>query len=263
MAKKNNKAIYIALDTETQVLKNDSATVTEIEKSKYRIKIASERLKNGLISKDKYNRVNKIERKKIEQNEPYLCNEIQTYALAWEQLRDKLQEKNYYKKQMQAHEKHSGDFFTCDECLKMIAKKVKVLTDIDNNKNVWLQFFESMIKRYKSIRRGKSSYLRVYVHNLKFDATSLEWVIIEHPEVFTNLKTIVNNGRYYSIEFYYKDHKFIFVDSLKLLAMPLEKIGKMVGVTKKTDLATYDWFDLNNKEILTLMLLSCCGVWTS
>ena len=52
--KKNNKAIYIALDTETQLLKDDSATVAEIEKSKYRIKLASERLKNGLISKDEY-----------------------------------------------------------------------------------------------------------------------------------------------------------------------------------------------------------------
>lgn len=115
--KKNNKAIYIALDTETQLLQDDSGRVTEIEKSKYRIKLASERLKNGLISKDKYKRVNKIERKKIEQNEPFLCDQIQTYALAWEQLRDKPQEKNYYKKQMQAHEKHSGDFFKCDECV--------------------------------------------------------------------------------------------------------------------------------------------------
>lgn len=251
VGRKNNKAIYIALDTETQLLQDDSGTVTEIEKSKYRIKLATERLKNGLISKDKYKRVNKIERKKIEQNEPFLCDQIQTYALAWEQLRDKPQEKNYYKKQMQAHEKHSGDFFKCNECLKAMAKKVKVLTDIDNNKNVWLQFFESMIKRYKSIRSGKSSYLRVYVHNLKFDARALEYVIIEHPELFTEVKTIVNNGRYYSIEFYYKDHKFMFVDSLKLLAMPLEKIGKMVGVTKKTELANYDWFDLNNKKLLT------------
>ena len=193
--KKNNKAIYIALDTETQLFKDDSAIVTEIEKSKYRIKLASERLKNGLITKDKYKRVVKIERKKIEQNEPFLCDHIQTYALAWEQLRDKPQEKTYYKKQMQEHKNHEGDFFKCYVCLKAIAKKVKVLTDIDNNNNVWLQFFESTIKRYKSIRRGKSSYLRVYVHNLKFDARALEYVIIEHPEIFTKVKTIVNNGR--------------------------------------------------------------------
>lgn len=109
--KKNNKAIYIALDTETQLLRDDSATVTEIEKSKYCIKLASERLKNGLITKDKYKRVVKIERKKIEQNEPFLCDQIQTYALAWEQLRDKPQEKNYYKKQMQEHKNHEGEFF--------------------------------------------------------------------------------------------------------------------------------------------------------
>lgn len=55
--KKNNKAIYIALDTETQLLKDDRGAVTEIERSKYRIKLASERLKNGLITKDKYKRV--------------------------------------------------------------------------------------------------------------------------------------------------------------------------------------------------------------
>ena len=42
--KKNNKAIYIALDTETQLLQDDSGRVTEIEKSKYRIKLASERV---------------------------------------------------------------------------------------------------------------------------------------------------------------------------------------------------------------------------
>ena len=80
--KKNNKAIYIALDTETQLLNDDSATVAEIEKSKYRIKLASERLKNGLISKDEYNRINKIERKKIEQNEPFLCDQIQKIGRA-------------------------------------------------------------------------------------------------------------------------------------------------------------------------------------
>lgn len=57
--KKNNKAIYIALDTETQLLQDDSGIVTEIEKSKYRIKLATERLRNGLISKDKYKRINR------------------------------------------------------------------------------------------------------------------------------------------------------------------------------------------------------------
>ena len=247
----NTRPILIALDTETQLVKDDTKIVNEIQQLKKELKTSELDVLKGVKPKKVYLDLKKINRPKIDDLERLTCNDIVTYALGWEELKPQKQSEKYYSQAIKIHDrnKHGGNWWTCPDCLELMSKKVKLITNFDNKTNVWGIFLEQIISRYPSIKKGKTKYARVYIHNLKFDARALEYYIINHINDFSNVECIVNNGIYYQISFNYKDHVFKFVDSLKLLTMPLSKVAKIVEMKKQTQDATYDWFDLKNERV--------------
>ena len=81
---------------------------------------------------------------------------------------------------------------------------------------------------------------RVYFHNLKFDGNFILWALLSSgwewvpssnesaPYTFTTLISDMN--QFYTITLYYKKGHFVeFCDSLKIIALPVEKIPKAFG----------------------------------
>ena len=247
----NRKALLFALDTETQLIKDDTPTQNKIELLKKDIKVKEIACLKEEVTRKEYLEFKRNKEQEISELQTKTCNEIQTYALGYEQLRTiKKANKSYYKNVIKIHEleKHSGDYWNCSKCQELMSKKVKIITNFDNDKDIYLEFLDRIKATYPSIQKGKSSYARVYVHNLKFDARALEYTILNNQELFTDVETVVNKNMYYQISFYYKNCLFKFVDSLKVLAMPLAKVAKLVGMKKQTQDATYTWFNLRKDK---------------
>lgn len=244
--KANSRPILIALDTETQLVRDDSVTQNKIEEFKRDLKLLELESIFDHKTRKKYLQEKKRIEKRIKLIEPLLCNEIQTYALAWQQVKNVSSEKRFYKDIFKRHKDHTGDIWKCETCLDLFAKCVNVVLNVDNTVNVWISAFDDMIKKYPKTKKDHEYYLKIYIHNLKFDARSLEYTIINNKRLFENVETVVTDNRYYLFRFEYRGHVIELVDSFKLLSFPLSSVGRMVGLSKKTELASYEWFDLKH-----------------
>lgn len=263
--KTNTKNILIAIDTETQLLKDDTPLITFKEKINKSIRQETEKFRKGVISrqelKNELKELTKIldtgvelfKKEGVEE-----CNQILTYALGFLELvtpvRFTKKDFGHHKEAYENHKNHDEDFYTCDICSKKCVDDVKVLLDLDNKNNVWKQFFDYVEneKRYIKAKTGNTHKIKVYIHNLKFDACSLlEYLVEEQNEgncLITNV--IIKDNAYYSIAFILNGYVYEFCDSLKIIVQPLAKAGSLVNIRKTTEDATYTFFDLHDKKIL-------------
>lgn len=266
--KPNTRNILLALDTETQLLHDDTPLIKFQEEVNKRSRQLVEQFKKGVINKKELLNKTKCLNKELseqalnfEKEGIKLCNTILTYALGYCELPTLTQIKrdrrfSNQKRALMIHEKekHQDDFFSCKACNEMSVNDTKVFTDIDNKNNVWKQFFDEIesIKAYEKAQKGKTHKLKVYVHNLKFDACSLLEYIT--PQVETGNceigALVIKDNAYYSINFVLNGYVYEFCDSLKVIVQPLAKCAGLVNMRKTTEDATYNWFNLQDESIL-------------
>lgn len=264
-AKPNTRKFLIALDTETQLLYDDTPLMDYVESINKKIRQTVEQYKKGTIEKDEmtksihdYTTTMDAGTKLFGKDGVTECNKILTYALGWLELCAPSQmtkrDFSHHKKALERHKKHDGDFWTCPVCSEESYKDVKVVLDLDNENNVWRQFFSKIesCPRYKKAQVGDTHKLKIYVHNLKFDACSLlEFITKEQQKGNCNIKSLViKDNAYYSISFALNGYVYEFCDSLKIIVQPLAKAGALVNIRKTTEDATYNWFDLRDTSIL-------------
>lgn len=114
----------------------------------------------------------------------------------------------------------------------------------NRDEDLWHYMLDDIIDNYGELIRQKSKYKAViFFHNLSYDVQNFLSHIVEGKINVGEVKPIWN-VTYYSVSFTYKGHCFELRDSMKLYAQSLASLAKLVGWEKQTNLATYEWFDL-------------------
>lgn len=262
----NSDSIIIACDTETQLRYDDSFISYQIEDKKRIEKELEINEGRGNITRQE----RKAKLKALDENwskfikvcrelgiETLPCNEIITYLLGWIELPsnhdiDNRKGFDNHKWALDNHTTHSDDlnYWDCPICIEHMVNDVHCIENLDyerNPRNVWRDFFDQLEAKYPKITlKGNRAKFRVYVHNLKFDARSLEFYFATHQDEFEDWQAINPQNTYYMISFTHNGHVYEFIDSFKMIAQSLGNASKLVNMRKTTEDATYTWFDVLN-----------------
>lgn len=262
----NSQAIYISCDTETQLTFDDSFISYQTERYKLHLKKLQIWYERGKMTHNEYramvketnNNWNKILVACKELGiDTRICDTIETYVLGWIEYSslhvfrahnitglNHLDARTNHK--LDGHNaEHEWD---CPECHDLMKEDVSLVENRDytnNPKSVWQGFLDDLCERYgDKVKKGSTHKLRIYIHNLKFDARALEFYYGEHQDLFDKFESIVPQNTYYMLSFIYRGCVFEVIDSFKMVSQALANASKLVNMRKTTEDATYTWFDL-------------------
>lgn len=266
----NETPIYISCDTETQLTWCDDFISYQTESYKLFLKELETWYIRGKFSRLEYHE----ELKKAKANwgkflacckelgiDTRICDTIETYALGWIEYnnlhvfraRNIVTLNHLDARDEHIFEEHKAENeWDCQQCHMKMKDDVSLVENrdyVDNPKNVWQGFLDDLCERYGDcVKKGNTHKLRVYIHNLKFDARSLEFYYGENPDLFDEFEAIVPQNTYYILNFVYRGCVFEVIDSFKMISQALGNASKLVNMRKTTEDATYEWFDLIKED---------------
>lgn len=253
----NKRYLIFASDSEAQLKFDDSQAqkrYAEINRELRELR-TDEQLKqmgvrDGVIGSNSQ-RIRSLSQQ-LEHLKQFLCEEMNTYLLGYAPVLRKPSLRNRRDNRLKrVHEAdlHQADFKHCSICHHLEKTQVRYFVGKDIEHQVWFDMLNDMVLRYRrSIMDGAEYTALIYFHNLDYDVQNLLQLIVENLDQFTDIKVMHANNTWYSLKFKYRNCCFELRDSFKLYTQPLAKLASLVGWEKKTEEATYEWFDLDSKK---------------